>query len=67
MTDLTFYPRRIFPDIHFRVFNFFDFSFLLGPNLGQMTLLSYFFSFQSLFLYLIHFMLKYYLTYTNLV
>jgi hypothetical protein len=63
MTDLTFYPRRIFPDIHFTVFKFFDFSFLLGPNLGKMTL--YFF-FQSLFLFLYHFLLKYYLTYTNL-
>ena len=62
---LTFYPRRIFPDIHFTVFNFFDFSFLLGPNLGQMTSLSYFF-FQSLSLFLYHFLLKYYLTYTNL-
>ena len=61
MTDLIFYPRRIFPDFHFRVFNFFDFSFLLGPNLGQMTLLSYLF-FQSLFLFLYHFLLKYYLT-----
>ena len=62
---LTFYPRRLFPDIHFTVFNFFDFSFLLGPNLGKMTLFSYFF-FQSLYLFLYHFILKYYLTYTNL-
>ena len=44
---------------------FFDFSFLLGPNLGQMTSLSYFFL-QSLSLFLYHFLLKYYLTYTNL-
>ena len=36
---LTFYPG--YP---FHGFQFFDFSFLLGPNLGKMTLFSYFFS-----------------------
>ena len=61
--------RKYPPDISWislLSFNFFDFSFLLGPNLGQMTLLSYSFFSVSLLLPICHFILKYYLTYTNL-
>ena len=45
-----FIPEGYSKTIHFTVFNFFDFSFPLGLNLGKMTLFSYyFFSLPSYF------------------
>ena len=48
MTDLIFLSQKDIPGYPFHSFQLFDFSFLLGPNLGKMTLLSYFFFSVSL-------------------